>query len=188
MEVMLRCEVTDQPGSLAELAGAISNAGGDIESIEIVGTGRDGSVLDDLVVVGDPDTLRSVVKVVDDHPHVRLVHAGPSRGHPGDAVTRLAVGLEALFTGSASRDHGLIALVGGLLQAGRAELVAAGEAPDGNRRRMVLPIDGRMLVIERDYAFTDAEHERARSLVRLCSVVMLAEPARGAADPLIEAG
>jgi hypothetical protein len=188
MEVMLRCELTDRPGGLAELAQAVSDAGGDIESIEIVGDGRDGRVLDDLVVLGDADTLRGVVKAIGDHPHVRLVHAGPSRGHPGDAVTRLAVGLEALLTGSSSPDRGLITLVGGLLQAGSAELVEAGEAPAGDRRQMVLPIGGRMLVIARDYAFTDAEHERARSLVRLCSIAMWGEASRLPDDPLTETG
>lgn len=172
MEVMLRCEVPDRPGALAELAGAVSNAGGDIESVEVLGDGREGHVLDDLVVVGDADVLRDVVRALENHPHVRLVHAGPSRGHPGDAVTRLAVGLEALLTGTAAPDHGLNTLVGGLLQASEARLVAAGDAPELTRRRMVLPVDHRVLVVERDYPFTESEHERARSLVRLGTLAL----------------
>lgn len=176
MEVIVRCEMADRPGSLAELAGAIGEAGGDIQSVEVVGHGRDGHVLDDLIVVGDPDTVSGVVTMIDEHPHVRLVHAGPSRGHPGDAVTRLAIGLEALLTGSANPEQGIISLVGGLLQAGAVELVPAGQAPVEQRRRMVLPLDHRTLVVQRDYAFTDTEHERARSLVRLCATAAHAQP------------
>lgn len=176
MEMMLRCQVPDRPGSLADLAGAVSNAGGDIESVEVLGDADDGHVFDDLIVVGDTDTLRDVVKALADHPHVRLVHAGPSRGHPGDAVTRLAVGLEALLTGTAEADRGLTTLVGGLLHATTAVLTAAGDAPEPTRRRLVLPVDRRVLVLERDYPFTGAEHERARSLVRLCSLAMYRDP------------
>ena len=176
MEVILRCEVTDEPGSLAELAGTIGGAGGDIQSVEVVGHGRDGHVLDDLVIVGDADTLRTVVQTIDEHPHVRLVHAGPSRGHPGDAVTRMSVGLEALLTGLAGADQGIISLVGGLLHAGSVQLVAPGEAPVPQRRRLVLPLDERTLVVERDYPFTDTEHERARSLVRLCATAAAMQP------------
>lgn len=168
MEVMLRCEVADEPGRLAELAGAIGEAGGDIQGVDVVGHARDGRVIDDLVVVGGADTLRRVVKLLDDHPHVRVVHAGPSRGHPGDAVTRLSVGLEALFNGSTTPEDGVRALVGGLLQASSVTLVPAGEAPMERAGCLVLPMDHRTLVVARDYPFTDHEQERARALVRMC--------------------
>lgn len=164
----MRCEVTDTPGSLAKLAGTVGRAGGDIQSVEVVGEGHSGHVLDDLVVVGDPDVLRAVVKAIDDNPAVRLVHAGPSRGHPGDAVTRLAIGLEALLSGSSDADRGVTSVIGGLLQATACDLVPAGTAPAEKPTRMVLPFTDRAVVVRRDYPFTDAEHERARSLVRLC--------------------
>ena len=184
MEVMLRCEVTDKPGRLAELAGTVGKAGGDIESVHVAGRGRKGTVLDDLVVVGDPETLRAVVEALRAHPDVRLLHAGPSRGHPGDAVTRLAVGLEALLTGSSAPERGLSTLVGGLLQASRAELVGPKDAPEQTRRCLVLPATDRMLVVERDYPFTDTERDRARTLVRLCLVAMAAEPTASAVESL----
>lgn len=168
MEVMLRCEVVDKPGRLAELAGAVGDAGGDIQSVDVIGHAVDGRVIDDLTVVGTPDVLRRVVKLIDDHPHVRLVHAGPSRGHPGDAVTRLSVGLEALFNGSADPDPGVTSIVGGLLQASHVSLVPAGEAPRERSGCLVLPMDDRTMVVTRDYPFTDHEQERARALVRMC--------------------
>lgn len=168
MELVLRCEVDDVPGRLAILAGVIGDAGGDIQAIEVVGTSHDGRVLDDVVVVGEPDVVRAVVDALQSAPAVRLVHAGPSRGHPGDAVTRLAVGLEALFSGSAEFDRGLRTLVSGLLQASSVGLVATGQAPAASKRRLVLPLDHRSLVVTRDYPFTDAEVDRARSLARLC--------------------
>ena len=168
MELVLRCEVDDIPGRLAILAGVIGDAGGDIQAVDVVGKGGDGRVLDDVIVVGEPEVVRAVVDAVAAADAVRLIHAGPSRGHPGDAVTRLAVGLEALFSGSADFDRGLRTLVSGLLQASSVGLVAAGQAPEATRRRLVLPLDSRVLVVARDYPFTDAELDRARSLVRLC--------------------
>lgn len=167
---MLRCQLPDAPGSLATLAGAINDAGGDIQAVDVVEQ-HDGQVLDDLLVVIERDRGAELLERVRGVPGMELVHAGPSRGHPGDAVTRLAVGLEALLTGHAEADLGLATLIGGQLRAGRAELVPRGEAPQQSSRTLVLDVDERVLVLERDYRFTTTERERAEALVRLSLLV-----------------
>ena len=163
---MLRCELPDTPGSLAALAGAIGEAGGDIQAVDVVETG-DELVLDDLVVVVEAQQGAHLLEAVQRLPGVRLVHAGPSRGHPGDAVTRLAVGLEALLTGQAPLERGLPTLIGGLLRASAAELTLRDAAPSPSSKVLVLDIDHRVLVLRRDYRFTATERDRAGALVRL---------------------
>ncbi|MGH8933041.1 MAG: ACT domain-containing protein [Egibacteraceae bacterium] len=168
MEVMLRCAVPDEPGRLAELAGAIGEAGGDIDAVDVVESGN-GMALDDVFVrVDGPDGLRCVVENVRAVKGVELVHAGPSRGHPGDGVTRAAIGLEAILSGAMTMEHGVEALVGGLLRATRVTLDPPEKAPPGNDRVLVLPFRGRALVLHRDYRFTETEIDRARSLLRVC--------------------
>ncbi len=167
MELMLRCAVPDRPGALATLAGAIAEAGGDIQAIDVVES-ADGMALDDLLVVVEPDALRTLVdhvRAVDD---VALVHAGPSRGHPGDAVTRVALGLESLLNGAMTLEHGVGVLVGGLLRASVAALQHVDDAPEEGDRVLVLPFDGQALVVRRDYRFTATERQRAPALLRAC--------------------
>jgi hypothetical protein len=166
MEIMLRCTVPDRPGALATLAGAIGEAHGDIQAMDVVET-ADGLALDDLVVVVDgPDGLRQLVERVGDLDGVELIHAGPSRGHPGDAVARLAVSFEHLLNGAMTADHAVVAIVGGLLRAASARLVEAADAPRPAARRLVLAVDHRYLLVTRDYRFTRTEQERAEALVR----------------------
>ncbi len=178
MEIMLRCELADRPGSLAALAGAISEAGGDIQAVNIVEAASKGHVLDDLMVVVDQPQIGELLDRVRGLASVDLIHAGPSRGHPGDAVTRLAVGLEALLLGTMERARAVSTLVGGLLRADAAELVAHGDAPPPDGRTLVLPFDELQLVLKRAYRFTEAERERADALLRLCqlSVSALSTP------------
>lgn len=182
MEMMLRCAMPDRPGALAELAGAIGEAGGDIQSVDVVDrtTAKDGTpvVVDDLVVAADGDRGASLLARVRAVPGVELQHAGPSRGVPGDAVTRLAVMLEALLTGQAEPDRAILTLLGGPLRAGSARLVPRGDAPPAQSRRLVLDLGNRVAVLERDYRFTETERERAEALVRLC---MLTSPDAGCA-------
>lgn len=63
MSFLLRVELPDVPGSLGRLAGAIGEAGGDIEAIEIVEKRRDGTALDDVLLelppTAMPDTIVS---------------------------------------------------------------------------------------------------------------------------------
>ncbi len=176
MEIMLRCELADRPGSLAALAGAISEAGGDIQAVNIVDVSRDGRVLDDLVVVVDQPQIGELLERVRALESVDLVHAGPSRGHPGDAVTRLAVGLEALLLGTMERARAVSTLVGGLLRADAAELLDRRDAPPPDGRTLVLTFDDRYLVVKRAYRFTEAERERADALLRLCQLSVSALP------------
>lgn len=166
MEIMLRCRIADEPGSLAALAGAVGEAGGDIQSLDVV-EHLDGWVVDDLVVVIDPDRGSSLLERLQALEQVEVVHAGPSRGHPGDAIARLVVGLEALLTGQSESERGLATLIGGQLRASHAELVPRGQAPQESARTLVLGIDDRALVLQRDYRFTTTERERAEALVRL---------------------
>lgn len=166
MEIMLRCSLADRPGALAALAGAIGEVGGDIQGVDVVEVADD-RVLDDLlVVVEGPDGLRTLVDRVGALDDVELVHAGPSRGHPGDAITRLALSMESLLNGAMEVDHALVSIVGGLLRAGSAKLVAAGDAPRPTARQLRLAVDHRYLVVTRDYRFTRTERERAEALVR----------------------
>lgn len=167
MEFMLRCDVPDRPGALARLAGAIGEAGGDIQAVDVVEQAHE-RALDDLVVVAEPGAMSALLERIKTLGGITLVHAGPSRGHPGDAVTRLAVGLESLLNGAMTLENGVAALAGGLLRAGQAELLPAAAAPRETDRRMVLAVDERVLVLSRDYRFTPTERGRAEAIVRAC--------------------
>ena len=64
MPFLLRVELPDVPGSLGRLAGAIGEAGGDIDAIEIVEK-RDGTAVDDVLLEIAPGTMPdSVVSAV----------------------------------------------------------------------------------------------------------------------------
>lgn len=166
MEVMLRCRVPDRPGALATLAGVVGECGGDIQAVEVLETGD--HALDDLVVVVEEAAqLQAMLDRIRGLDGYTVVHAGPSRGHPGDAVTRIAVRLQGLMSGAMTLEHGLAALIGGLLRASRAELLAAGASEEPNGRRLVLAVDDRVLVVERDYRFADVERDRAQALLRV---------------------
>jgi hypothetical protein len=178
MEIMLRCSLPDRPGALATLAGAISEAGGDIQAVDVVET-SDGRALDDLVVVIEPERVRSLVQAIDDQEDIELVHAGPSRGHPGDAVTRLALRLELLLNGAMDRRHAVQTLIGGLLRATAVEVVPAGSAPRAGERVLVLRYGGEAVVVRRDYRFTTTEVERAQAIL---SVAREAERALQSTD------
>jgi len=167
MEVMLRCRVPDRPGALATLTGAIGESGGDIQAVDVVET-ADGHAVDDLlVVVDEPAQLQRILDRVRALEGFTVVHAGASRGHPGDAVTRIAVRLEGLMSGAMTLEHGLAALIGGLLRASRAELLPAGGSEEATDQRLVLAVDDRVLVVERDYRFAAVERERADALLRV---------------------
>lgn len=166
MEVMLRCRVPDRPGALATLTGVVGQCGGDIQAVEVLETGE--HALDDLIVLlRDPAQLQAILERIRALDGYTVVHAGASRGHPGDAVTRMAVRLEGLMSGAMTLEHGLAALIGGLLRASRAELLGAGSSEEPNGRRLVLAVDERVLVVERDYRFADVERERAQALLRV---------------------
>ena len=167
MEVTLRCNVPDRPGMLAAVAGAISGAGGDIVSVDVVETAN-GRALDDLGIVVSSAQLRAIIEAVTALEDVELVHAGPSRGLPGDAVARLALGVESLLNGAMTLEHAVTTLVGGLLGASRAELVPAGKKVPGGDGVLVLGFDHQQLVVARDYRFTDTERERAEAILRTC--------------------
>lgn len=183
MEIILRCAVPDRPGALAALAGVIGDAGGDIQAVEVVDTG-DGQALDDLVVVlTEPSQLAELVRRIERLEGFAVVHAGPSRGHPGDAVTRVALGLGSLLDGSMTEEHALVTLVGGLLRALSVDVLPAGEAPRADGKTLVLPFAERVLVAKRDYRFTDTERERVQSILRTCATAnaLLASLAGGEA-------
>lgn len=168
MEVMVRCAVPDRPGALAALAGAIAEARGDIQAVDVVEHG-DGQALDDLVVVIEPGSMPDLLARIEAVEGVEIHHAGPSRGHPGDAVTRLAIGLQSLIERAMAPDEGLRAVVGGALRAETAEIVAAADAPRDGTKTLTLDVGaGRSLVLRRAYRFTDTERERALALARAC--------------------
>ncbi len=166
MEIHLRVSVPDRPGALAATAGAIGDAGGDIVAVSVVET-DDGRALDDIEIVIDPAALQDVLDAVAALDDVELIHASPSRGLPGDAVTRLALGLESLLNGAMTADHAVTTLIGGLLRASRAQLLPAGSVKSRDRA-LVLDFDDRQLVVERDYRFTATERDRATAILRVC--------------------
>jgi hypothetical protein len=67
--LLLRVELPNVPGSLGRLASAIGAAGGDIESIEIVEKGADGTDVDDVLLDmvdgAMPDSVVSACNAVD---------------------------------------------------------------------------------------------------------------------------
>lgn len=166
MEVLLRCEIPDVPGRLATLAGAIGEAGGDIQAVEVVES-RGDSVIDDLWL--ETDDLSTVVAHIEALEDTRLIHAGPSRGLPGDATGRLAAGIDALLSGAMSPQDALPTLIGGLLRADEATLQSPHDW-DGRRNRKVLrlPVSAGVLVLRREYRFLDAEVQRAQQVLQLC--------------------
>jgi hypothetical protein len=73
MPFLLRVELPDVPGSLGRLAGAIGEAGGDIDAIQIVEK-RDGTAVDDVLLEIAPGTMPdSVVSAVNGLDGVRVV-------------------------------------------------------------------------------------------------------------------
>ncbi len=165
---MLRCALPDQPGRLAALAGAIAEAGGDIEAVDVVESGAEIALDDLFVLVDGSEGLRAVVARVQALEGVELIHAGPSRGHPGDAVTRAAIGLEAILSGAMTLTHGVQALLGGLLRASSVTFEPAQQSPLDDDCLLGLPFADQVLVLRRDYRFTDTEIDRARALLRVC--------------------
>lgn len=167
MEITLRCDVPDRPGTLAALAGAISEAGGDIVAVDVVETDH-GRALDDLSIVISGAQLQTLIDAVRAVNGLILIHAGPSRGVPGGAVSRLALGIESLLNGAMTLDHAVRTLIGGLLGASRAELVPQGTAPEPGDTVLVFDFDDQHLVVERDYRFTQTERHRAAAILRTC--------------------
>ncbi|MPZ72308.1 MAG: ACT domain-containing protein [Nitriliruptorales bacterium] len=167
VEIHLRLSVPDRPGTLAAVAGAIGRAGGDIAAVGVVET-EDGQALDDIELVVDPARLQDIVEAVRELEEVSVIYVGPSRGLPGDAVARLALGIESLLNGAMTLEHAVTTLTGGLLGASRAELLPSGSTPPSGDRVLVLDFDHQMLVVERDYRFTDSERARAAAILRTC--------------------
>ena len=69
MPFLLRVSLPDVPGSLGRLAGAIGQAGGDIEAIEIVEKSGDGTAVDDVLLEmahgAMPDSIVSACNALD---------------------------------------------------------------------------------------------------------------------------
>ncbi|MGI9016008.1 MAG: hypothetical protein ACR2HR_02700 [Euzebya sp.] len=166
MEVFLRCQIPDVPGGLATLAGAIGQVGGDIQAVEVV-QAKDLTVIDDLWV--QTQNLAALLATIEALPDTRIVHTAPSRGVPGDATARLAMGIDALLSGAMSPQDGLPTLIGGLLHADSAALLPHTDEPaKRNRKILRLRVDGGLLELRREYRFLDAEVQRARQVLVVC--------------------
>lgn len=163
---MLRCVLPDRPGALAKVARAISEIGGDIQAVDVV-EHRDGRALDDLELLLDEDRVPTLLQRISTLDGVKVVHAGPSRGNPGDGVTRLSIGIESLLNGSAEPRRGLQTLIGGMLRARSAEFVRPEDVPSADLRCLALEVGDDVLLLQRDYRFTATEQERARALLRV---------------------
>ena len=74
MPFLLRVELPDVPGSLGRFAGAIGEAGGDIEAIEIVEKRHDGTAVDDVLLEMSPGSMPdSIVSACNAIEGVRVV-------------------------------------------------------------------------------------------------------------------
>ena len=74
MPFLLRVELPDVPGSLGRLAGAIGEAGGDIEAIEIVEKRHDGTAVDDVLLELPPTAMPdTIVSACNQLPGVHVV-------------------------------------------------------------------------------------------------------------------
>ena len=166
MELMVRCALPDRPGELAKIASAISAFGGDIQAVDVV-EHSDGRVLDDIELLLDPDLASPLLDRLRTLEGVEVIHAGPSRGRPGDAVTRLSIGVESLLDGSAESGRGLRTLLGGLLRARSAEFVPSDAVPHDDPCALALDAGHDVLLLLRDYRFTSTERQRAEALLRL---------------------
>lgn len=167
MELVVRCSLPDRPGSLARIASTVGEFGVDIEAVEVVDV-VDGHAVDDIVMVAeDPRSIQRLLEHLEALDDVEVIHSGPSRGHPGDAVARAAVGLQALLDGSVEAERGTTTLVGGLLRADDAEI--SDDPPSSRPGRLVVAVGDRWLVLSRSYAFTDTERHRAEALARVAA-------------------
>jgi hypothetical protein len=185
MELMLRCALPDRPGALAKLASAISAVGGDIHAVDVV-EHDEGRALDDLEVILDEERIPTLLDRLAALDGVSVIHAGPSRGQPGDAVTRLSIGIESLLDGSAEARRGVCTLIGGMLRAREAAFVPAAQAPDdGDRRTLALDAGHEVLVLRRDYRFPATERERAQARPTLRENIL---PTRPRADLVLRKG
>ncbi len=107
MPFLLRVELPDVPGSLGRLATAIGEAGGDIESIEIIEKRLDGTALDDVLLEVEPGTMPdSIVSACNALSDVKVVWI--SRYAAGG---NLVLDLEAVEELTAAPEHALDRLV-----------------------------------------------------------------------------
>lgn len=174
MELVVRCSLADQPGSLARLAAAVGEVGVDIEAVEVVDV-LEGRAIDDMVVVVDgPARGQELLDHLGSLDDVEVIHSGPSRGHPGDAVARAAVSLQAMLERSVDVESGTRTLIGGLLRADHAEIVD--EPPSSRPTRLVVALTDRWLVLTRSYPFTPTEHHRAEALSRVAAATEATRP------------
>jgi hypothetical protein len=178
MEIMLRCCLPDRPGALAALAGAVAAGGGDIQAVDVV-EHDGGRALDDLVVVlRDGANLADVLARIEAVDEVEVVHVGPSRGHPADATTRLALGLEAALTGAQTAEQAVTTLIGGLLRAQEIEIVDGSVTPSDDAE-LAVPLGARTVIARRAYRFTTTEQWRAEAIARVCiAASQAAQPSR----------
>ena len=107
MPFLLRVELPDVPGSLGRLAGAIGEAGGDIEAIEIVAKRHDGTAVDDVLLEIAPGSMPdSIVSACNALDGIRVVWI--SRYAAGG---NLFLDLEAVEELTASPDEALDRLI-----------------------------------------------------------------------------
>ncbi len=129
MPFLLRVELPDVPGSLGRLAGAIGEAGGDIEAIEIVEKRHDGTAVDDVLLELPPTAMPdTIVSACNQLPGVHVVWI--SRYAAGG---NLFLDLEAVEDLTANPTEALDRLVDLLPVTFRADWAARGHRAHGQR-------------------------------------------------------
>ena len=129
MPFLLRVELPDVPGSLGRLAGAIGEAGGDIEAIEIVEKRHDGTAVDDVLLELPPTAMPdTIVSACNQLPGVHVVWI--SRYGAGG---NLFLDLEAVEELTANPTEALDRLVDLLPVTFRADWAARVHRADGLR-------------------------------------------------------
>lgn len=140
--VALRVWLDDRPGSLAEVAGRIGSAGGDVVGIDVLERAA-GRAIDEFVVeMADESTLHSVVHAIDalDGVDVELAEIVPELPDPRLDALELAASLvsaagkaeilETLVEESKKRFASVWSAV--LDTAGQKQVASAGEAPNAS--------------------------------------------------------
>ena len=206
MPFLLRVELPDVPGSLGRLAGAIGEAGGDIEAIEIVEKAHDGVAVDDVLLETAPGAMPdSIVSACNALDGVRVLWisryaAGGNvfldleavedlTAHPMTAPDRLVDLLPAVFRSDwgarVSRDAGVLHSTGGAPEHvpwTRLDRAVRLEVEDENSLLVAARLDDdEMLVIGRRGGpeFLDSELARLGHLASLAMSISRTAAATG---------
>ncbi|SFS95753.1 GNAT family N-acetyltransferase [Saccharopolyspora flava] len=162
----LRARVTDTPGRLAKLAGALAGLGGDIRTMQVHPV-ADGAV--DEVLLHVPAHVRhaDLVAAVEEAGGYDVTAARADVHELDDVPTRTAHLANDLVNGRTDLVRGLRSLLGSVEVRWQEEAEPVAEAFSETAMRLAEPGGGELLLTRPGGEFTPAEFARARALVDL---------------------